>query len=110
MLITYHFVSIPGRDYRQAKREMSIFLRSNRRRLVTVLPQLAEKIRRLPRDTIEKKLVDDLKVFADAVMKLLGESYFLMTTNRREKWLTAPRFLEDAGDDWRALALETVQK
>jgi hypothetical protein len=109
MLITYHFVSISGRDYRQAKREMSIFLRSNRRRLVTVLPQLAEKIHGLPRDTIEKKLVDDLKIFADAVMKLLGESYFLMTTNRREKWLTAPRFLEDAGDDWRALALFSGQ-
>jgi hypothetical protein len=77
---------------------------------MTFLPQLEQKIDWLTKDTINKKLVNDLKLFADAVMKLLGEQYFLLTTNQREKRLTAPCYFKDAGEDWRALALETVHK
>jgi hypothetical protein len=84
---------------------MSLYLRGNHRQLQTFLPQIkGELILGLTKDTFKKTLLDDLKTFTDAVIKLLGDDFFLRTS-RRERWnLVLRQFLDAPAGDWRALA------
>jgi hypothetical protein len=58
----------------------------------------------LTKDTVKKRLIDDLKLFADAMHIRLGGDYFIL---RKQRMLTANAFR--CAEDWKALAREMLR-
>jgi hypothetical protein len=58
----------------------------------------------LSRSTVTMSLREDLKLFADAMMKRVGKDYFLLTTSQHRVEMAHARAFRSAGDEWRDFA------
>jgi hypothetical protein len=81
--------------YKGPRRELDAFYLANLLLVFKLLPQYRElKNSLMTMDTVKKALIDDLKLFADAMHKRMGENYFLLwkqcmipaNTFRRADW------------------------
>jgi hypothetical protein len=83
-----------------AVRELTAFFRRSRGLvLFSWLPQIRELCKSaLTMDTVRKTLIFELKLFADAMLKHLGENYFIM---KKQRMLSANALCNTG--DWRAL-------
>jgi hypothetical protein len=79
-------------------RKMRQFARSS------VWPALGFRYPAISRNTVTKSLGDDLKLFADAMMRRVGQDYFLLTKSRNRAEMAHAMTLRRAGQDWRDLA------
>jgi hypothetical protein len=69
-----------------------------------VWPALGFREPAISRSTVTKILRDDLKLFADVMMKHVGEDYFLLTKSRHRAELAYARKFRSAGENWRDVA------
>jgi hypothetical protein len=58
----------------------------------------------LSHGTVTKSLRDDLKLFADEMMRRVGQDYFLLTMSRHRAEMAHARAFQSAGENWRDLA------
>jgi hypothetical protein len=95
------------RDDTDATRELTAYIRRSRGLLLfSWLPQIREIFKSALRmDTVRMTLIEELKLFADAMLKRLGEDYFLV---RKQRMISANTFCRT--DDWRALANEILRQ
>jgi hypothetical protein len=70
----------------------------------SVWPALGFRHPALSRNTVTKTLRDDLKLFADEMMRRVGQDYFLLTKSRNQNEMAHARALRSAGENWRYLA------
>jgi hypothetical protein len=78
---------------------------ANLRLVFRLLPQFRElKMSLMTMDTVKKALIDDLKLFADAMHKRMGENYFLL---RKQSMIPANTFRRA---DWRERAKQILEQ
>jgi hypothetical protein len=58
--------------------------------------------------SLTTSLRDDLALFGDAMLKRLGEEYFIFTKERERAVHFHANIFRKAGENWRALAVKTL--
>jgi hypothetical protein len=69
-----------------------------------VWPALGFRQPAISRSTVTKSLREDLNLFADAMIKRVGQDYFLLTASRHRAEMAHAREFRSAGENWRDLA------
>lgn len=97
---------------RQVQKGMAMFCRVSRANLQTRwLPQLSLEEAGMTMNTIPQALLVDLKLFADAIMKYLGEDKYFLYTRRDVQIavMDAANALCSEGD-WRVVARKMLSE